>query len=227
MELAQLESHFVDIGGQFLTSAYDMSQKMKHIKAFVFDWDGVFNAGFKGEMSNSDFSEVDSMGVNLLRFAHYLERDELPISAVISGADNPSARAWARREKIQAVYSVAKDKTKALEHFCQAHSIEPKNVAFFFDDVQDLGLAQKVGLRFVIGRLANPLLLDFVEKKHLADYISSAQGNEHAIRECTELAGAICHRPAEVFSQAMNKEAAYRSYLQQRQSVSTEELNIN
>lgn len=222
MELAQLESHFVDIGGQFLTSAYDMSQKMKKIKAFIFDWDGVFNAGDKHQRKGSIFSEVDSMGIKMLDYAYHLKQGRLPITAIFCGEDNPSAAFWANREQLHSVYSSVEDKERALSHFCEAHGLSPESVAFIYDDIQDLQVAKSSGLRFAVGRLANPLLIDYIEKNHLADYISSAQGNEHAVRECTELAAALCSKPEETFSAYMNKASSYGSFVKQRQAVSTQ-----
>ena len=44
MELIGLEDHFNTAGGQFISSAYTMQDKLQKIKAYIFDWDGVFNA---------------------------------------------------------------------------------------------------------------------------------------------------------------------------------------
>lgn len=54
--------------GQFVTSEADIAKRLSKAKAFIFDWDGVFNNGFKQGQAGSGFSEVDSMGTNLLRF---------------------------------------------------------------------------------------------------------------------------------------------------------------
>ena len=48
--------------------------RLDKIKAFVFDWDGVFNNGAKDSEGASPFNEVDAMGTNLLRFNHHLRR---------------------------------------------------------------------------------------------------------------------------------------------------------
>ena len=71
--------------GTFLTDASLIRQKYLNVKAFAFDWDGVFNDGYKNEKGSSFFSEIDSMGTNLLRFNHYLVTKNLPVVAIISG----------------------------------------------------------------------------------------------------------------------------------------------
>ena len=63
-----------DLGGMFVCSPEELKQKLMNVKAFVFDWDGVFNNGQKQSSGGSHFSEVDSMGLNLLRFSHYLRK---------------------------------------------------------------------------------------------------------------------------------------------------------
>lgn len=217
MELAQLEYHFVDIGGQFLTSSFDMREQMQSIKAFVFDWDGVFNDGRKGSNTNSDFTEVDSMGTNMMRYGYFRSAKQMPKVAVITGENNPSAKKWATREHVDAVYMNAKDKSLALAHFCEKHSLQPKEVAFFYDDILDIPVAEKAGLRFCVGRLANPLFLKYVENHHLADYISAAQGNEHAVREFSELVLALLDQHFEVISSRAKYDGDYDTFIKQRQ----------
>ncbi|MEZ4806970.1 MAG: hypothetical protein R2815_05780 [Flavobacteriales bacterium] len=68
----------------------ELEHRLAAIKAVLFDWDGVFNNGFKDAEGGSPFSEVGSMGVNLLRFALWLRNGHLPKAAVIAGQHNPS-----------------------------------------------------------------------------------------------------------------------------------------
>ena len=51
---------YTSIGGNFITNEALMQEKLKSIKAFVFDWDGVFNNGEKSGGGSSNFNEVDS-----------------------------------------------------------------------------------------------------------------------------------------------------------------------
>ena len=44
--------------GKFVKNAEEFAAKIPQIKAFVFDWDGVFNSGEKSAEGSSLFSEV-------------------------------------------------------------------------------------------------------------------------------------------------------------------------
>ncbi len=65
----ELETRFSKLGGVFLTPIDVLKRRLKTIRGLVCDWDGVFNSGAKGEGIPSTFTEPDSMGTNLLRFA--------------------------------------------------------------------------------------------------------------------------------------------------------------
>ena len=97
---ADLERRFRELGGHFVTPPSEIAAKLDGIRALVFDWDGVFNAGRKGGGLASGFSEPDSMGTNMLRFALWRKRSAQPTCAVLSGADNPAAREFAQRERL-------------------------------------------------------------------------------------------------------------------------------
>ena len=60
---------FSKLGGTFVTPIGTLVERTRAIRGFVSDWDGVFNQGAKGEGAESTYSEPDSMGTNLLRYA--------------------------------------------------------------------------------------------------------------------------------------------------------------
>lgn len=222
MELTHLEDIFVDIGGQFFTSAFDLREKLIKVKAVVFDWDGVFNDGRKGLDQSSDFSEVDSLGVTLLRFGFFLDSGLQCKTAIISGESNKGCVEWAKREHIHAVYTSFDDKRKALDHFCNAHNLDPSEVIYFFDDVLDVPVAEKVGIRLAVGRLCNPIFLDYLEKHHLADYISSCQGHEHAVREFCELLLCLMEKHFKVIDERASYSASYENFISERNTIEPE-----
>ena len=71
--MSSQKSIFENLGAEFLLPQYKIAEKLQNIKAFVFDWDGVFNKGEKNATISSSFNEVDSMGTNLLRFSYFLK----------------------------------------------------------------------------------------------------------------------------------------------------------
>ena len=176
-----------DFNGQFITSATFLKQKLKQVKAFVFDWDGVFNNGQKNIDGHSTFSEVDSMGVNLIRFNHHLLNKQLPVCAIITGENNQLAFSYAKRENFNAIYYKVAHKEKAILHLCKQHNISPSEVMFVFDDVLDLSVAKLVGVRMMVNRAANPLLIEYAKKNRLVDYVTYFDGNNNALRELSEM----------------------------------------
>ena len=110
------------------------------------------------------FSEVDSMGTNLLRFNYYLRMKQVPVVAIVSGEKNTAAFKFAAREHFDAVYYKMADKIQAFEHLCNRYSLDAAEIVWVFDDVPDLSFARKAGLRIMVSRTADPLLPIFVKR---------------------------------------------------------------
>jgi len=218
----QIQS-YQQLGGVFITPPSVLTQKLSTIKALIFDWDGVFNDGRKTQSTGSGFSEVDAMGINMLRFSMWLKNThgERIKSVVITGENNPSAFAFAKREGFDAVYFQMKDKTKALAHFCAIHKLKPEEVAFFFDDILDLSLAQLVGLRFQMKRDSGVAFNTFVSEKGLADYATAGDGGAYGIREVCELCMSLNGSFEEVVNKRMLFEGEYTAFINQRNAVTT------
>ncbi|MFM7428619.1 MAG: phosphatase, partial [Flammeovirgaceae bacterium] len=86
-----IQTLFEKAGSIFCTPAVSILQKLQSVKAFVFDWDGVFNDGTKHNQQGSGFTEPDAMGTNMLRFSYWLKNQQLPITAIITGEENEAA----------------------------------------------------------------------------------------------------------------------------------------
>jgi len=189
------------------------------VKAYLFDWDGVFNNGVKTEQGGSPFSEVDAMGTNMLRFGHWLKNEKLPTVGIITGEDNPSALYLAEREHFHSVYFKSKNKLIAFDHFLKANQLQPHEVAFVFDDVLDLGVAEKCGLRILVRHRAAPMFLNYSIKNEIVDYITA--NDDHGVRETCELILSTM----DVYDQAIHYRSHfhenYKNYLTIRQSVET------
>jgi 3-deoxy-D-manno-octulosonate 8-phosphate phosphatase (KDO 8-P phosphatase) len=212
---------FLDAGGRCIVEAAQISEKLKNIKAFISDWDGVFNNGIKNPQIPSSFSESDSMGTNLLRYGFWKRNNQIPAFAIITGASNPTAIDLAKRERFSAVYSQMVFKEEAVRHFCQMQEIEPEQVACFFDDANDLGMARICGLRFLIKRKATPAFTSFVIKNQLCDYTTAQEGGEHALREVCELILTLQGDYESVLMDRGNFVTEYQDYYAQRQASTT------
>ncbi len=218
------ENIFTELGGNFSRPFAEFKEKLSKIKAYLFDWDGVFNNGVKTGQGGSPFSEVDAMGTNMLRFGHWLKNGKLPVVGIITGEDNPSALYLAEREHFHSVYFKSKDKLVAFDHFLKSNQLLPHEVTFVFDDVLDLGVAEKCGLRILIKHGAAPMFLNYSIKNEIVDYITA--NDDHGVRETCELILSTL----DVYDQAIHYRSHfhenYKSYLDVRQKVETKSYLI-
>jgi len=217
---------FSELGGSFITAPEDLRKKLDGIKAYIFDWDGVFNNGQKIAGSGSPFSEVDSMGTNLLRFSHFLKTGHLPVSAVISGEKNESAISFSERECFHYSFFKTPHKIEALEFICNKQGIVPSEVAYVFDDVLDLSIAKVCGLRILVRHTSNVMFEEYCRKNHLADYITAADGNHYAVRETCELLIGLNGNFDDTISLRADYAELYTTYLKIRRAVKTELYSV-
>jgi 3-deoxy-D-manno-octulosonate 8-phosphate phosphatase (KDO 8-P phosphatase) len=194
---------------------------MQGIRALVFDWDGVFNDGWKDAQGGSPFSEVDSMGVNLLRFALWIANKQLPPTAILTGQHNPIAEGFATREHLDQIYMGFNNKPDAFSQFLTTHGLESKQVAFFFDDVLDLAVARQCGLRIQLRRPAAPMFENYVNRKGDTDLLTRFTGGEHGLREACELLISLTGRWNDVIDQRVQFSEGYQKYLAERNAVRT------
>jgi 3-deoxy-D-manno-octulosonate 8-phosphate phosphatase (KDO 8-P phosphatase) len=218
---AELEV-FARLGGTFVTPIATLAERARTIRGFVADWDGVFNAGAKGEGAESTYSEPDSMGTNLLRYALWRAHGALPIAALITGADNPSARTFALREHFHAIYYGARNKTAAIETLCRLHGVSSERLVCIFDDVNDLGMAFACGIRVYVQRSASPLLRDYVVRQGLCDYVTAHPPERHAVREACELMLGLLGAFDAVVGSRVAWDREYAAYFAARQALATE-----
>jgi 3-deoxy-D-manno-octulosonate 8-phosphate phosphatase (KDO 8-P phosphatase) len=219
LEAAGIQSLFAEIGGKFSIPAADIQQRLEKIKAFIFDWDGVFNDGSKRDQTGSGFTEPDAMGTNMLRFSYWLKNKSLPITAIITGEENESAMYLAKREHFTSLYFKASNKQKSFEHFLNANHLHAKEVVFVFDDVLDLSVAGQCGIRLVCYRKSNPLFNQYLVKRQITEYMTS--GESQAVRESCELIMGLYNNYDEAIAHRMNFSETYQHYLAQRQLVET------
>ena len=198
-----------------------MVKALQRIRAVIFDWDGVFNTGIKGPGSHSNFNEADSMGTNMLRFGLWYRTRQLPAVAIITGENNQGALQFALREHFPDIYLGVRDKRQAIEHFCAQHKLEADEIAYIFDDINDLGVAEMCGLRFLVRRSASPLLTQYIVNRKLCDYITANDAGHYAVRECCELSLGLLQMFDRVVDSRIANDADYEQYFTERQAKRT------
>lgn len=221
-DIKSLSGHFTDVGGVFVTSVAEIATKLKDVGALVFDWDGVFNGGFKSEDLPSTFSEADSMGTNMLRYGLWRKNKQLPTVAVVSGEDNRAAVQFATRERFQDVYLSISDKRLVIKQLCSRGNIKPHQIICVFDDINDLGMATMCGLRYLIHRPASPLLKKYATGHRACDYITGNDSSSYAVREICELSLGLMGVFDMVVDSRVANDETYQEYFRQRQACATD-----
>lgn len=214
--IQEIAAHFK---GSFVASPEAIAERLHRIKAFVFDWDGVFNGGWKNAHGESPFNEVDSMGTNLLRFNHHLRNNAQPVTAIITGENNEAAIKFAKREHFDAVYCGVKYKAAAIRHLHERFGILEGEVAFFFDDVLDFSIAKDCGLRIMVGRDCNPLMTEYALREGYVDYVTAADGAHYALRESIEMLTGLSGCYADTLGERAAFSERYQEYFVERNGI--------
>ncbi|MEN8247537.1 MAG: phosphatase [Bacteroidota bacterium] len=222
-----IELLFSERGGIFKSSSSEIQNKLFNIKALLFDWDGVFNNGVKNGAEGSLFSEVDSMGINMLRFSYYLKYGVILPVFIITGENNQPALRLSDREHFNGVYIKMPQKLNAIDHLAQNFSIHHSDIGFIFDDVLDLGVADIVSLRFFVKRESNPLLNDLIENQSLAEYYTFNSGATNAVREICELSIGLIGNYTDTINQRKEFSPLYKAYLTARNAIVTKKFRGN
>ncbi|MEN9833705.1 MAG: hypothetical protein RL753_859 [Bacteroidota bacterium] len=139
------------------------------IRGLILDWDGVWTNGRKRPDGQSEFSEHDTMGLNLLRFAHYAATGELLRVAIVTGERNPTAEFIVQREHYDDFIFYARDKTKAAPLLEARWGVPADQWGFVFDDVLDFGLAAMVGRRAMVQWDFTKAIQDVAQAEGLVD----------------------------------------------------------
>ena len=208
---------FESKGGVFITPPFVLAQKLKNIKAILFDWDGVFNEGNKGGGNHSGFSEIDSMGTNMLRFSTWLKQQKsMPISAIVTGANNEVSLDFAAREHFDKVYFGVADKKLALKHLIEDCGLKKEEIAFFYDDILDLSIAKEVGVRIFVRSDAKVAFSEYVQHNQLTDYITAFSGDQHGVREACEMLMELNFNYVECIEERVAFSDTYTQFLEDR-----------
>jgi len=219
--MLDIESTFTGIGGQFYESPNGLEERLNGITGYIFDWDGVFNDGHKNADGYSSFSEVDAMGINMLRFSHFLATGKQPSIFVVTGEKNPGTEKLSLREHFHGVFYGIKRKAEVLQILDDRFKVKAESCAFIFDDILDISLSMNVGLRFFIPRKSNPVLNDYIIRNNICEYATAHTGGYNAIRECCELVIALRKNGDETINSRANFEDNYVQYLRDRDAIQT------
>ena len=77
------------------------------------------------------------------------------------------------------MYQGISEKVPILEELMESHNLKKEEIAYMGDDLNDLGIMKKVGLKGTPQDAVS-------EVKDIADFVSSKKGGEGAVREFVE-----------------------------------------
>lgn len=150
--------------------------KMKAVKAFIFDIDGV--------LTNNEVLVTEAG--ELLRTMHVRDGQAIRWSVladypvcIITGGRSEGAKKRLTELGIEEYYSNVKDKSVAFQAFLQRKGLSPLEICYMGDDLPDLPVLRKVGL--------STCPADAVpEVKAVSDYISPLPGGSGCVRDIIE-----------------------------------------
>lgn len=151
-------------------------EKIKHIKAFVLDVDGVMTNGMLLVTESGEFLRQFNIKDG---YALQLAVKRGFKIAVVSGARSKGVEHRLRGLGITDIYLGLDSKTAAYNEFIDKNGLLPEQVLFMGDDIPDLELMKMAGLAVCPA--------DAVEEiKALAHYISPKNGGDSCVRDIIE-----------------------------------------
>jgi YrbI family 3-deoxy-D-manno-octulosonate 8-phosphate phosphatase len=167
-----------DQPGEGLLSEIDRARPFpKHVSAVVFDFDGVMtdNRAWVDEQGYEQvaINRSDGLGLALLRHEGEIE------VIVMSTETNATVAARCRKLGIPVLRGLS-DKAGALKQWMEERAIDPAQVIYVGNDVNDLPCFPLVGFTFAPAD-AHP------EVRRRADYVLKYQGGKGAVREICDL----------------------------------------
>jgi 3-deoxy-D-manno-octulosonate 8-phosphate phosphatase (KDO 8-P phosphatase) len=150
--------------------------KLKQIKAFVFDCDGVLTDGsitlLPGGEHVRKMSTRDGYAIQLAVNKSY-------VVALITGGNSSAVQARMNRLGVHDVYMACADKVLALQEIIEIYSLNPEHILYMGDDLPDYDVMQKVGLPACPNDAVQ-------EIKNISEYISNKKGGQGCVRDVIE-----------------------------------------
>ena len=154
-----------------------MMEKARSIRLLAMDVDGVLTAG---DVIYSDSGEElkilnihDGLGIVIARHAGLK-------TAVVTGRVSAAVERRARELGVTDLRMGRRDKGAAVRSLIADAGLQPDQVAFIGDDINDLPAFRECGFRIAVENACNEL-------KAEADYVTRRGGGHGAVREAIEL----------------------------------------
>ncbi|MCX6351183.1 MAG: HAD hydrolase family protein [Bacteroidetes bacterium] len=155
----------------------NLLDKLPHIRAFVFDVDGVMTDGSLLLLEDGEWLRTMNIKDG---YAIRHAADERYHIAVISGSGSEAIRKRMEALGVQDIFMLSENKLSVYEKFLLDKGIHTNEVLYMGDDIPDLEVMKAAGIA------ACPA--DAVEEvKQIADIVTLASGGKGCIREVIEM----------------------------------------
>ncbi|MEA2043197.1 MAG: HAD hydrolase family protein [Bacteroidota bacterium] len=153
----------------------NFKERLKDIKAFVFDVDGVF----------SDQMILHSNG-DLMRHMNVKDGYAVKIAvekglqvALITGGDSESVRQRFNRLGVKDIYLESANKLEDFNHFTADKNLQPEHILYMGDDIPDYEVMSICGLATCPADAVEEII-------SVAHYVSDKEGGKGCIRDVIE-----------------------------------------
>lgn len=152
-------------------------EKLKNIKAFVFDVDGVFTDGSVYLLPGGNMCRV----MNVLDGYAVVKAIKKNYKiGVITGGDDAEVRHRISYLGIQDYYAKSPDKKADFEDFKRKNNLQDSEILTMGDDLPDIRIME-------VSEIAACPINAVPEVKAIADYISPVAGGKGAVRDVIEM----------------------------------------
>ena len=156
-----------------------MEEKLRKIKAFAFDVDGVFTDGgiladCSGELYRT-FDAKDSMAIRMASMKDY------PLAIITGGRSESITKRFTTCGVGQEdIYLGSRAKIEDFEKFCAKHALKPEEVMYIGDDLPDIPVMTACGCGVCPADAADEVLT-------IADLITNNPGGKGCVREAISM----------------------------------------
>jgi len=151
-------------------------ERLKNIKGFIFDVDGVLSMDISPLDENGD--PVRTANVKDGFAMRYAMQNGFQM-AIITGANTQSVKLRYKKLGVEHLYLNSFNKTECLDEILQKTGLQKSEILYMGDDLVDFGIMQEVGVA--------TCPIDAVpEIKAISQYISDKKGGEGCARDVIE-----------------------------------------
>ena len=151
-------------------------EKLKHIKAFVLDVDGVLTNGELYIHPNGTLMrKMNAKDGYILKLAIKLGYK----IAIITGGKEEEIKKRLENLGVHEVFLNSHDKLPILMHFMKDYKLDKKNIMYMGDDIPDIETLKYVGFSCCPKNAVNDVQI-------VCDYVSNKNGGEGCVRDIIE-----------------------------------------